>query len=77
MCGVFNVSRGESITISQLIEMIMKLTGKRVKPIHQEERKGDIKHSIADISKAKAFGYEPKHNLEAGLSETLRWFNGR
>ena len=77
MSGVFNISRGESITVNRLAELIMKLTGKKLKLIHQEERKGDIKHSIADISKAKAFGYEPKYDLETGLAETLRWFDGR
>jgi len=77
MSGVFNISRGESITVNRLAELIMKLTGKKSKPIHQEERKGDIKHSLADISKARAFGYEPKYDLETGLAETLRWFDGR
>ena len=76
-CGVFNVSRGESITINRLAELIIKLVGNKVEPVHQELRPGDIKYSIADIAKAKAFGYEPKYGLKAGLAETLRWFDGR
>ena len=76
MCGVFNVSRGVSITINQLAKLIIRLLGKKLEPVHEEARKGDIKHSQADISKARAFGYEPKYDLETGLTETLRWFNG-
>ncbi|MDP3879115.1 MAG: SDR family oxidoreductase [Dehalococcoidales bacterium] len=77
VCGVFNVSRGESITINRLVELIMEQMGEKTSPVHQEPRKGDIKHSLADISKARAFGYEPKHDLQDGLAETLKWFNGR
>lgn len=76
-CGLFNIGRGESITINRLAELITELVGNGVRPIHQEPRPGDIRHSLADISKAKAFGYEPKYGLEAGLGETIRWFNGK
>ena len=76
-CGLFNISRGESITINRLAELIIELFGNKIKPIHQESRPGDIRHSLADISKAKAFGYEPKYGLQAGLAETIRWFNDR
>lgn len=76
-CKVFNISRGESITINRLAEIIMELIGNRVEPIHQEPRPGDIRHSLADVSEAKAFGYEPRCGLEAGLTETIRWFNDR
>jgi len=73
-CGVFNISRGESITINRLAELIIELVGNKIKPIHQEPRPGDIRHSLADVSKAKAFGYEPKYSFEEGLRETLRSF---
>ena len=75
--GVFNISRGVSITINELTELIMKLVGKKLKPVYHESRKGDIKHSIADISKARSFGYEPKYNLGDGLAKTLEWFKSR
>lgn len=77
MCGVFNISSGEGVSINRLAELIIKLTGKKLKPIHQEERDGDIKHSLADISRARAFGFEPRYSLEGGLAETLRWFTGK
>ncbi len=76
-CGVFNISRGESITINRLAQLILELVGNKLELIHQEPRPGDVRHSLADISKAKAFGYEPKCGLEAGLMETIRWFNAQ
>ena len=76
-CGLFNISRGESITINRLAELVIDLVGNKVEPIYEEPRLGDIRHSFADISKAKAFGYEPKYGLRNGLAETIRWSNGR
>ena len=69
--GVFNISRGECVTINLLAKLIAELVGNRVAPIYQEPRVGDIKHSLADITKARAFGYEPQYNLEQGLRETI------
>ena len=74
-CGLFNISRGVSITINRLAELIVELVGNKVEPIHQGPRPGDIRHSLADVSKARAFGYEPKYDLKVGLAETIRWFN--
>jgi len=76
-CGVFNISRGESITINRLAGLIIRIVGNKVDPVHQEPRTGDVKHSLADISRARAFGYEPEYDIEAGLTETVRWFNDR
>lgn len=69
--GVFNISRGECVTINLLAKLIAGLVGTRIEPIYQEARVGDIKHSLADITKARAFGYEPQYNLEQGLRETI------
>jgi len=71
--GVFNIGRGKSTTINELAGLVIKFAGNNVKPIHQESREGDIRDSLADISKAKAFGYEPTYNLEEGLEETRRF----
>jgi len=71
--GVFNIGRGKSITINELAKLVIKLTGNNVEPVHQEPREGDIRHSLADISKARTFGYEPRYNLEEGLEETRKF----
>jgi UDP-glucose 4-epimerase len=76
-CGLYNISLGESITINRLAELIMELVGNRVESIKQEPRRGDIRHSLADIARAKTFGYTPKYDLRTGLAETIKWFRGR
>ena len=71
--GVFNIGRGKSIAINELAQLVIKLTGNNVEPVHREPREGDIRHSLADISKARTLGYEPRYNLEEGLEETRKF----
>ncbi len=74
---VFNISTGEPITINKLTETLQKIMGKSfLKPVHAEPRPGDIKHSYGDITKARRnLGYEPKVQLEKGLSELVRSYS--
>ena len=73
---VYNIGRGERVTINALAEKICEITGIKVKPEHVDPRKGDVRHSLADISKAKKdLGYEPRYTLEEGLAETIEWFS--
>ena len=69
--GVFNIGTGQRVSVNELATFVTKLTGKGIKPVYEEPRPGDIKHSLADISKAKQFGYNPKHSLEEGLKEIV------
>lgn len=73
--GVYNIACGRRITVNQLVEMINEIMGKNIEPVYSESRPGDIKHSLADISKAKAFGYGPKSDFIKELKETIKWFN--
>jgi len=72
--GIFNIGSGQRISIAHLAELLIGLAGNNVKLIHKEPRPGDIKHSLADISKAQSFGYKPKYSLERGLAETIGSF---
>ena len=74
---VFNISTGEATTINKLTETIQKIMDKTsLKPVHAEPRPGDIKHSYGDISKARRnLEYEPKVQLEKGLSELVKWYS--
>jgi UDP-N-acetylglucosamine/UDP-N-acetyl-alpha-D-glucosaminouronate 4-epimerase len=74
--GVYNIGRGERVSINRLAELVIKFIGNSVEPVHEELRSGDIKHSLADISKARHFGYDPKYSLEEGLTETIRAMRG-
>jgi len=73
--GVFNIACGRRITINQLVEMINEILGKDIQPVYVEHRYGDIKHSLADITRARAFGYEPIGDFQEELKETIRWYS--
>jgi UDP-glucose 4-epimerase len=71
-CGVFNVATGSRIAINELAHLVTDLMGSAIAPVHAAERPGDIRHSLADISRARSFGYAPRHDIRSGLAETLR-----
>jgi len=71
-CGVCNIGRGERVTINELAGLVIKLVGSDVRPVYSEPRPADILHSLADVSRARQFGYNPVYSLEEGLRETIR-----
>ena len=72
--GIFNIGTGGNTSINGLAKTVMKIMGKDLQLIYQEPRAGDIRDSLADISKARVAGYEPRYSLEDGLRETIRRF---
>ena len=72
--GIFNIACGRRITVNELVILINEVLGKEIKSIHADPRAGDIKHSLADISRARDFGYEPKGNFKDELAEVVGWF---
>ena len=75
---VFNVATGRRVTLNETFQLLQPMTSYRGKPKYGEERAGDIKHSLADISKAEAgLGYKPKVDFEEGLRRTVEWYRGR
>ena len=75
---VFNVATGTRVDLNQTFEALKKLTGYPGKVNYGPEREGDIKHSLADISRAeKAFQYKPSVNFEEGLKRTVDWYRGQ
>jgi UDP-glucose 4-epimerase len=69
--GVFNVGQGRSITIKELAQLVIRIMNKDLDVVHREARAGDIRHSLADISRAGLFGYRPEYDLERGLREMV------
>jgi len=69
--GVYNIGTGQRVSINKLAELVIKLVGDSLEPVHAEPRPGDIRHSLADISRARQFGYNPRYNLQQGLTETI------
>lgn len=73
---VMNVANGERITLNQLLTELKDLTEKsEVVADYQETRAGDVKHSLADISRARKYlGFEPRVDLRTGLQLTIDWW---
>ncbi len=65
--GVYNIGSGKKVTINGLAGLVIGLSGRDLSPEYQADRPGDIRHSLADISRARSFGYEPKFGIEDGL----------
>jgi nucleoside-diphosphate-sugar epimerase len=73
---VINVANGERVTLNQLLEIVKKIAGQRnVSADFQPERKGDVKHSQADNTRAVEWlGYQRLIGLEDGLRNTIDWW---
>lgn len=78
---VFNVAVGDRTTLNELYEELRRLLAPdfphvaNAKPVYREFRKGDVRHSQADIGKAtRLLGYEATHRFGAGLGEALGWY---
>ena len=72
---VYNIGFGQQTSLLQLVQYLKKITGSGVEPMHAPERAGDVKHSLADISKAKSLlGYNPIVSVEEGLRQTYEWY---
>lgn len=72
---VYNIACGEQTSLLQLFNGLKKEVESSLSPLFGPERKGDVKHSLADISKAKTLlDYHPAIGVEEGLRNTLRWY---
>lgn len=72
---VFNVGCGERTSINQIATFVGEMMESDTKPIHVAPRPGDVRHSLADIQKAKRLlGYEPQIDIKTGLRRTIDWF---
>jgi UDP-glucose 4-epimerase len=72
---VYNVACGERVTLNRLVGELRDLLGSDVEPVYAAPRPGDIKHSLADLSRARIeLGYEPSVLLREGLQLTAQHF---
>ena len=71
----FNIGCGGREFLIDVYNSICKVLNKDIKPIFGPSRKGDIRDSNADISKAKKYlDYNPEYNFEKGLAESIEWY---
>jgi len=72
---VYNIAFGEKQYLIDVYNDLCNVLNKDIKPIFADERMGDIRHSHADISKAKELlGYSPKWDFKKGIYETIGWY---
>ena len=72
---VYNIACGHQTSLNQLFDHLKDINGSKLMAIHGPERTGDVKHSLADISKAKnLLGYDPVVSVTDGLQKTFAWY---
>ena len=72
---VMNLGVGRRITLNALLAEMQKALGTNLPPEYREMRTGDVRHSLADITRAqKLIGYEPIVHLAEGLKRTMAWY---
>jgi len=70
-----NIACAERTSLNQLVNVLRKILGSKLSPVYEEPRKGDVRHSLADIRKGKEIlNYEPKVGIELGLRKTVEFF---
>jgi UDP-N-acetylglucosamine 4-epimerase len=75
---VYNIAVGKNASVNTLFNLIASIHQSSLKPHHRDARAGDVRNSLADISKAKLLlKYEPKVALEEGLKITFEWFKNQ
>jgi nucleoside-diphosphate-sugar epimerase len=71
----FNVGTGGRVTVNELVETLNDHLGTDLDPIHDDPRPGDVRHSHADVSKARdLLGYDPEVGFEEGLERTIEYY---
>lgn len=73
--AVFNIGSGTATSLNQIIELLNRFAPQPLNVLYTAERQGDIRHSVADIGRARTLlGFQPQVGLQDGLRLTLDWF---
>ncbi|HNZ43423.1 MAG TPA: SDR family oxidoreductase [Bacteroidales bacterium] len=73
---IFNIACGDRTTVNELFQVLKDISGSDIIPVYLDERPGDIRDSLADISKAhQTLGYMPGVKIKDGLELTYKWFS--
>ncbi len=74
----FNIACGERTSLNEIIARLSALAGREIESVNVDSRPGDVRHSLADISKAReVLGYAPAVDFEEGLRRTYAAFEER
>jgi len=75
---VYNIAYGEQTTLNELFEYLKQIAGSDLAPKYGAERAGDVRHSLADISKAKTLlDYNPGISVKEGLKKAFEWYKSQ
>ncbi|MBL6724599.1 MAG: SDR family oxidoreductase [Rubripirellula sp.] len=73
--GTFNIGRGERTSLLELLTKLSEILGKKIDPIHEPARVGDIRDSLADINQARSrLGFDPKVSIYEGLAQSVDYY---
>lgn len=74
---IFNIGSGKGYSVNQIFEILKKISGFKGEPEFKEERKGEVRHTLADISKAQIeLRWKPEISIEDGLKRTFEYIKG-
>jgi UDP-glucose 4-epimerase len=74
-CEVVNLAYGESRSVQDLLTALARIAGREAEPEHGPPRRGDVRHSLADVTRARALlGFEPRVGFAEGLRRTFAWY---
>jgi len=75
---VINIACGASYSLNELVRLLNEIMDTRLEPVYTDPRPGDVKHSLADISRAEELlSYEVGVDFKEGLHSTVEWFRQR
>ena len=72
MRGAFNIGTSKGTTVNKLVRLIMEIYGNNIEPLDAQERQGDVRYCVADISKVEEYGFKPKYSLGGGLKKIIK-----
>lgn len=76
VAGTHNVGYGRKMTVLELAQEVLRLTGSSSPIEHKPERLGDVRHSMASSDKLQGAGWKPAHSVAEGLEATVKYFKG-
>ena len=73
--GIFNIARGQSTTLLELLTTLREILGQEIEPIHEPARIGDVRDSLADVSQARSrLRFEPEVSMTDGLRRSVEYY---
>ncbi|MGE3175625.1 MAG: NAD-dependent epimerase/dehydratase family protein [Planctomycetota bacterium] len=77
-CEIVNLAYGRSCTVTELLQELCRVAGRTVEPVYAPPRAGDVRHSLADVTRAKSvLGFAPKVGFAEGIQRTFDWYRSQ